>query len=135
MSVASGIWVMLVLNFNGELAGFQSSRTITFALPKTKTKHALPPAITPRGSDMHAANGSWFTNGHLEYLEYDASVARLVSGSKLWIITDGNLTQRLLLNMKTFIELQNFLHIRTRVLKSKTYSPHSFLSWSAWRYY
>ena len=72
---------------------------------------------------MLSANGSWFTIGHLEY---DASVARLVSCSKLWITTDGNLTQRLLLNIKTFNELQNVLHIRTTVLKSKTYLPHSF---------
>ena len=75
---------------------------------------------------MHAADGSWFTKGHLEYLGA-ASVARLVSYSKLWIITDDNRDKkRLLLNMKTFIELQNFLHIRTRVLKSKTYLPDSF---------
>ena len=106
--------------FSGELAGFEASRTIAFALPKTKTKHALPPAITPRGSDMLAANGSWFTYGYLED-EGAASVVRLVSCSKLWINTDGNRETQLLSNMKTFNELQSFLHIRTTVSKSKTY--------------
>ena len=77
-------------------------------------------------SDMHAANGSWFTIGHLEYVGA-AFVARFESCSKLWIITEGNCdTQRFLLNMKTFNELQNFLHIRTTVLKSKTYLLQSF---------
>ena len=69
---------------------------------------------------MLSANGSWFTNGHLEDVGA-TSVARLVSCSKLWIITDDNRdTQRFLLNMKTFNELQNFLHIRSTVSKSKT---------------
>ena len=74
---------------------------------------------------MLAANGSWFTNGHLED-EGAASVVRLVSCSNLWINTDGNRETQLLLNMKTFNELQNFLHIKTTVSKSKTYLPHSF---------
>ena len=98
-------------NEGNGLEGFESTKTVSFQIKRNNLQLELSPELTLIATDLLVAKGSWFTNGHIEFGGAD-SVAELVSGCKLWIMSQSVNTSRFLLKIRTFNQLLNFLIVK-----------------------
>ena len=98
-------------NEGNGLEGFESTETVSFQIERNNLQLELSPELTLIATYLLVAKGSWFTNGHIEFGGAD-SVAKLVSGCKLWIMSQSVNTSRFLLKIRTFNQLLNFLIVK-----------------------
>ena len=96
--------------YGGGQHGFDNTDSVSFSL-ENAIEFELSQNICLTATDFLACRGAWYTNGHIEYGGAH-SVAKLASGSKLWVIACGRNAQKHLMTLKTFNQFKEFLSER-----------------------
>ena len=78
---------LLAENSGSHLHGLEASQTISFEFPASSIDFVRPSNLTITSTGCLASVGGWFTPNHIEWAG-SASVAKVVSGSKLWLISN-----------------------------------------------
>ena len=99
------------------VAELLASRTVSFELPRDKISFQPYPNVDVMSTGCIAAQGHWFTASHIEWGGGE-SIAKLISGKKLWVIATTSKGAKELHSLATFSAACRLLNVPS-VRKSK----------------